>query len=171
VATPTYAPAESAWPDQKIMEITLTPRHRRIVSGLVKAGAFKTPQAVVAEALRLLEQERKSREKQRREMARSVRDGLRQIKEGCGVVADEDLLNWACAEGRRRVASRRRKASCGRPFSRPRPALISLISGSTFTATGRSLLRIGSRENSSHAASGSPLRRTSGGPHMMIHVH
>ena len=88
------------------MNVSLTPELEKFVAGKVKSGRYTSASEVVREALRLLEREEKSREKQIREFNRELKARIEALDRGEHVTAEEvrEYFRRKSEERRKRIA-------------------------------------------------------------------
>lgn len=93
-----------------IMNVSLTPRLERLVNEKVASGRYGSASEVVREALRLLEEREQLRHAELERLRRNVGAGLRALDRGDSVPFDPKAVEAIKAEGRRRLARRKKRA-------------------------------------------------------------
>ena len=93
----------------EIMNVSLTPRLKKLVTQKVASGRYGSASEVVREALRLFEERERLRETQLAELRREVLVGVRALDRGDSVPFDRKTAEAIKAEGRRRLTSRTKR--------------------------------------------------------------
>lgn len=91
------------------MNIQLPARIEDYVKSKVQSGDYNSRGEVVVEALRLLEDHDRWLEARRQSLRRELMIGVEQLDRGEGVVFDESQVRRIKAEGRRKLASERKR--------------------------------------------------------------
>lgn len=92
------------------MNVSLTPQLEKLVNQKVASGRYGSASEVVREALRLLEEREQFRHAQIEELKREVQVGVRALDGGRWVPFDRKAVEAIKAEGRRRLARRKKRA-------------------------------------------------------------
>lgn len=90
------------------MNISLTPELEEMVSQKVESGLYNSASEVIREGLRLLKEQDDLRQMRQEALRREVLKGYEQAQRGESQPLDVEGVK---AEGRQRLAARRRKAS------------------------------------------------------------
>lgn len=87
------------------MDVSLTPRQRKLIQEKVDSGIYHSPNEVVGEALRLLDERDRLEEIKLEALRKDIQDG---INSGRSAPLNVEAIK---AAGRRRLSRRKRRAS------------------------------------------------------------
>ncbi len=90
------------------MNVSLTPELEEMVSRKVESGLYNSASEVIREGLRLLKEQDDLRRMRQEEVRREVLKGYEQAQRGESQSLDVESVK---AEGRKRLAARKRRAS------------------------------------------------------------
>ena len=90
------------------MNVSLTPELEEMVNQKVKSGMYNSASEVIREGLRLLKEQDEMKRIRQEELRREVLKGYEQAQRGESRSLDVEVIK---AEGRKRLAARRRRAS------------------------------------------------------------
>lgn len=91
------------------MNVSLTPELEEYVEHKVASGLHGSSSEVVRDALRLMEERDRLLDARLEDLRGEVRKGLTQLKKGRSRPLDRDAVDRIRSQGRRTLASRRRK--------------------------------------------------------------
>ena len=86
------------------MNVSLTPQLEKLIHKEIKCGRYSSASEVVRDALRLLSDRKKQRERKLEELRRDLQVGIDQLDRGEGIPFDDKLVERIKREGRRRLA-------------------------------------------------------------------
>ena len=92
------------------MSLTLPPRLESLVRQKVEDGLYESPGQVMEEALLLLDERDRLRQRRLEELRQDIAIGLEQLERGEYVILDEEEVRRMNAEGRQRLEARRKQA-------------------------------------------------------------
>ena len=90
------------------MNVSLTPELEEMVSQKVESGLYNSASEVIREGLRLLKEQDELKRIRQEELRREVLKGYEQAQRGESQLLDVETVK---AEGRKRLAGRKRRAS------------------------------------------------------------